>query len=71
MTRFWDDVAKVPWLYDKENQLMITYDDSESLQWKLNYARTNKLGGLMIWELSQDDEQSSLLNALQPSGRFP
>jgi chitinase len=62
--RFWHDVAKVPWLYDAKNQLMITYDDPQSLRLKANYARDNHLAGVMFWELSQDDPQGSLLKAL-------
>jgi chitinase len=62
--RFWHDQAKVPWLFDKSTGLMVTYDDPQSLQLKAEYARDNKLGGVMMWELTQDDEASSLLRAL-------
>jgi chitinase len=62
--RFWSDEAKVPWLFDAAKGLMISYDDPQSLRAKANYAREQKLGGVMIWELSQDDAQSSLLKAL-------
>jgi chitinase len=63
--RFFDDVAKVPWIYDAKNKLMISYDDSESLRLKAEFVRKNKLGGVMIWELSQDDSTSTLLKALR------
>ena len=33
---------------------MITYDDPESVGIKSNYVINNHLGGVMIWELSQD-----------------
>ena len=36
----------------------------ESLRFKTEYARDHHLAGVMIWELSEDDERSSLLNAL-------
>lgn len=36
----------------------------ESLRLKAKSARDHHLGGVMIWELSEDDERSSLLNAL-------
>ena len=36
----------------------------ESLRLKAEYARDRHLGGVMIWELSEDDERSSLLNAV-------
>jgi chitinase len=61
--RFWSDEAKVPWLYDEKAGVMISYDDPESLKIKAEYARKNKLGGVMIWELSADDK-GALLDAL-------
>jgi chitinase len=62
--RFWNDTAKVPWFYDAGTGLMVSYDDPQSLRAKAAYVRERHLGGVMIWELSQDDAQSSLLNAL-------
>jgi chitinase len=62
--RFWHELAEVPWLWNPETRVMITYDDPESLRAKARYAREQKLGGMMFWELEHDDEQSSLLNAL-------
>jgi chitinase len=63
-TRYWSDEAKVPWLYNPATQIMISYDDPESIGIKADYARAQKLGGVMIWELLTDDDQHSLLNAI-------
>jgi chitinase len=65
--RFWDNLAKVPWIYDARSGVMVSYDDPISLRLKAQYAHEHKLGGVMIWELSQDDDQSSLLTALNTS----
>jgi chitinase len=62
--RFWHPQAKVPWLWDAEGGRMLSYDDPESLRNKADFARGQGLGGVMIWELSQDDDQASLLGAL-------
>ncbi len=62
--RFWHDAAGVPWLFDAKRGLMISYDDPQSMQLKGKFARDQKLGGVMFWELSGDDEKSSLLSAL-------
>jgi chitinase len=62
--RFWNDTAKVPWLYDADTGTMITYDDPESLAFKANYVKEQQLGGVMIWELASDDHSHSLLNAV-------
>jgi chitinase len=63
--RFWSDAAKVPWLFDAKTGLMVSYDDPKSIRYKAAYAKKQHLGGVMIWELSEDDAQSSLLNAIQ------
>ncbi len=52
--RYWDDVAKVPYLYNADQKKFISYDDSESIRLKVNYALERNLGGVMIWELSED-----------------
>ena len=62
--RHWDEAAKVPWLYDPQTNIMVSYDDPESIRAKGTYVRERGLAGAMIWELSQDDDQRSLLNAL-------
>lgn len=62
--RFWHKETQVPWLYDVKKGIMISYDDPESLKIKAEYARTNGLGGVMIWEISADDKKSSLLEAI-------
>jgi chitinase len=63
-TRFWHDRAKVPWLFNEQTGLFVTYDDPQSLRGKAEYVRDQKLGGVMIWELSDDDEEASLLEAI-------
>jgi len=63
--RHWDNVAKVPWLYDARTRTMVSYDDVESVSAKSHYVAQQKLGGVMIWELSQDTtDNSSLLRAI-------
>jgi chitinase len=63
--RHWHDEAKVPWLFDEKKGIMISYDDPESLKLKAAYAKDKKLGGVMCWELSQDDAKGSLVSALR------
>ena len=63
-TRYWDDAAQVPWLYDPVSQTTLSYDDPQSLAAKARYARDRGLGGMLIWELSSDDDQHSLVQAI-------
>jgi chitinase len=65
MTRHWHEEAQVPWLYtDANDGLMITYEDPTSIKLKTSYALENGLGGVMFWELSQDNDDADLLKAI-------
>ncbi|HEX7893604.1 MAG TPA: glycoside hydrolase family 18 protein [Terriglobales bacterium] len=63
-TRYWDNQAKVPWLYNKKTRIAISYEDPESITAKAKYVIQKKLGGIMFWDLGQDDSKSTLLNAI-------
>jgi chitinase len=65
MKRHWHADAEVPWLHDAKTGLMISYDDPESMKRKGAFARKEKLGGAMVWEITADDAKSSLLDALR------
>ena len=62
--RFWSEAAQVPWLYDAKSGTMISYDDPQSLAGKAEYVRGQGLGGMMVWELSEDTPDSALLTAI-------
>ncbi|WP_304608648.1 glycosyl hydrolase family 18 protein [Hyalangium versicolor] len=57
--------AQVPYLYNPSTGLWVSYDDPTSLGVKGDYINSNALGGVMIWELSGDDPQASLVTALK------
>ncbi len=61
--RHWDDVAKVPWLYNAARKEWITYEDPQSMRLKGEYVVAQNLAGAMFWELSNDD--GTLLDALR------
>jgi chitinase len=63
-TRHFQSEAKALWLYNPATGIFIAYDDPESLGLKADYAVDHDLGGMMFWELSLDDDQHSLVNAL-------
>jgi chitinase len=62
--RHWDDRVKVPWLYSKKTKTMISYEDPESIAEKAKYVIQKHLGGIMFWDLGQDDANSTLLDAI-------
>jgi chitinase len=61
--RHWDEVAKVPWLYNGESKEWISYEDPESMRLKGQYIAAQHLSGAMFWELSNDEGR--LLDALR------
>jgi len=62
--RFWDAEAKAPWLYNSKTRVMLSYEDPESLKAKAQYVLAKRLGGCLVWEISQDDSKHTLLNTL-------
>jgi chitinase len=57
-----DPNSQTPWLYDGNS--FWTFDDPVSIRAKLDYARQHKLGGAMVWELSNDSADAILLKAI-------
>jgi chitinase len=53
-TRYWDDAAKVPYLYNPQQHIFVSYEDPESLKIKCQYIRSQKLAGIMFWEYFGD-----------------
>lgn len=51
-TRYWDDEAKAPFLFN--GNTFISYDDEESLRDKCDYVKANNLAGMMFWEYGCD-----------------
>jgi chitinase len=52
--RYWDAASKVPFLYNREKKIFISYDDPESMALKCQYAVNQHLGGIMFWDYSGD-----------------
>jgi chitinase len=61
--RYWDDAAKVPYLYNARTQVFVSYDDPESMQLKAEYVRQHDLAGVMFWEYFADPS-GALLDAI-------
>jgi chitinase len=62
--RYWDPIAKAPYLYNKEKEEFITYEDKTSIKLKTEYAIEHGLCGIMFWQLRSDAEKDGLLNAI-------
>jgi len=57
-TKYWDDYAKVPWLYSPTLREMYTYEDERSLAERCNYVINNNGGGIMVWTVAFDDKDN-------------
>lgn len=57
-TRYWDDEAKAPWLFNGNR--FISYDDEESLSCKIGYLKEKGLLGIMFWAYGGDQPYSLL-----------
>jgi len=53
LTEFeWDDKAQAPYLHLENPRTFVSFDNEKSVDIKINYAKNNRLGGVMIWDLS-------------------
>ncbi|MFC2124183.1 glycoside hydrolase family 18 protein [Bacteroidota bacterium] len=62
--RYWDPVAKAPYLYNAQDSIFFSYDDTVSVKLKTSYAREKGLGGIMFWQLGDDTDDYSLVDAI-------
>ncbi len=61
--RLWNVESQVPYLYNINTAVFVSYDDPQSIAAKAGYASDKHLDGVMIWELSQGD--GNMLEAIQ------
>lgn len=62
----YDTISKVPYIHNPVSGETWSYDDVESIKEKTKYVMNNDLGGIMIWQLSDDvrDGQNALIDVL-------
>ncbi|MGA9669106.1 MAG: glycoside hydrolase family 18 protein [Terracidiphilus sp.] len=61
--RYWDPTSSVPYLYNPQKKVFVSYEDSESLALKCKYVLDHKLRGIMFWDY-EADSTGALLNAV-------
>ena len=62
-TRYWDAKASVPYLYNSQKRIFVSYEDPESLALKCKYVIHHHLAGMMFWEYGSDPS-GKLLDAV-------
>ncbi|NQS98430.1 MAG: T9SS type A sorting domain-containing protein [candidate division Zixibacteria bacterium] len=72
-TSYWNDDAKVPWVFNPNTGVMISYDNPASIWEKGIYINQQNLAGAMFWEFSADRDSvllATIYDALE-SGATP
>jgi chitinase len=64
--RFWDEKASVPYLYNAQKQIFVSYEDPQSIAAKCEFVLARHLGGMMFWDYS-NDPSGVLLHAIDES----
>lgn len=60
----WDNTAKVPYLTNASGDMILSYDDEESIGLKADYIKSKGLLGAMYWNIEADDRQWILSKAV-------
>jgi chitinase len=64
-SQFRHPAAAVPWLFNPQERVMISFDDSFSIAAKGRYIQQTELGGAMFWEFSGDHDHVLLQSIYQ------
>jgi chitinase len=68
--QYWHPVAQSPWLFHRGERKFVSYEDPKSIAIRAQLAKDRDLLGVFMWELTGDDEQHSLLEAMRrPFGK--
>ncbi|GAB3570411.1 glycoside hydrolase family 18 protein [Spirosoma luteolum] len=63
-TRYWDDDAKSPYLWNPTSHTFISYADPETFASRIDFVKRRGLAGVMFWEYVYELQQKKLLNTL-------
>ncbi|EGT56336.1 hypothetical protein CAEBREN_17697 [Caenorhabditis brenneri] len=58
----WHDPSKSSYIWIPEKDIFVTFEGERSLMEKMDYAKTNNFGGIIIWTVGSDDDEDTLLN---------
>lgn len=56
--RYFDNVCKVPYIWNEHKKVFLTFEDEESIKHKANYVIDKNLGGVIIWEIDGDFKEA-------------
>jgi chitinase len=53
-TKQWDDETKNPWLISRDREVVVGYDDAQSVALKTEWAMKNGFRGVFFWQIAAD-----------------
>ena len=62
--KVWDDFGQVTSLYNPNDRIFISYDGHESMARKVEFAKDKKMQGVVLWRLSGDDDEHTIVHAI-------
>jgi len=78
LTEAWDETTLTPYAYNSATGVWVSYDNAQSLAYKVSYLCAQELGGAMVWAIDNDafSDGFPLLRTIQetladPSRRPP
>ncbi|ESK83904.1 glycoside hydrolase family 18 protein [Moniliophthora roreri MCA 2997] len=64
-----DDCSKTPYVYNPDKQIMISYDDAQSMNDKGSFIKKSGLAGFSLWNVA-GDHQDILVDAVRKGAGF-
>lgn len=52
--RYWDAASQVPYAYNANSRIFVSYDDPQSMALKCRYVLRHHLAGIMFWDYEAD-----------------
>ncbi|AJS61331.1 glycosyl hydrolase family 18 protein [Paenibacillus sp. IHBB 10380] len=52
--RYWNEAAKVAYVYSPDKKVFITYNDKESMMYNTSFLKSLDIAGVMSWDISGD-----------------
>ena len=54
LTKHWDDIGKVPHVWQDKEKVFLSFEDEQSIDERLKYIQEQNLGGALIWVMNGD-----------------
>ena len=61
---YWDEVAQASYAFSPSEKIYATFDDIRSIEAKTKYVLKYKLGGIMFWQLGNDNPRGGLVEII-------